>query len=162
MLKTLINVSVFIYIIVLALSACNKSFHLNSEHLFEGAVVHKVLTVQGPEGIGIPEATAYWNEFLGKEAIQTNAGKFPVYITLKDEFKSDYNFAHGLSSTYPTHCSVEIKKLDIEASRRVLIHEIGHCIGFNHSTNPKSVMYPYVLKGQIITDEMLEIIKKAP
>lgn len=36
--------------------------------------------------------------------------------------------------------------VDLES---LFIHEIGHCLGYRHSNNYKSVMYPRLLPGQI-------------
>ena len=43
------------------------------------------------------------------------------------------------------------KELDI-----IIRHEIGHALGLKHTQDVKSIMFPYVLIGQSITDEDLK------
>jgi hypothetical protein len=42
----------------------------------------------------------------------------------------------------------------------VEIHELGHVFGFDHSENPKSIMYNISNCGQKITPDMIEIVNK--
>lgn len=43
-------------------------------------------------------------------------------------------------------------------NRVLLIHEIGHIMGFAHSLNSHSVMYPWNAYSQVITDDILETL----
>ncbi|HLC67997.1 MAG TPA: matrixin family metalloprotease [archaeon] len=43
-------------------------------------------------------------------------------------------------------------------NRVLLIHEIGHIMGFDHSDNSHSVMFPYNAYSQVITDDILNTL----
>lgn len=66
----------------------------------------------------------------------------------------------AMAYSYDDHCEIKIKqKVLDEENFALLAHEIGHCIGFNHSTNTESLMYPTVSNDQRITSEILSLIQ---
>jgi predicted small secreted protein len=53
-------------------------------------------------------------------------------------FNNDYNFFYNNGDNNDS--SISYEQYDFES---ILIHEVGHVLGMDHSDNPNSVMYPY-------------------
>lgn len=70
------------------------------------------------------------------------AGRTSANIGVNNIFKSKIDI--GIHSQNGRKFSQE--ELDI-----IIRHEIGHALGLGHDEDKKSIMYPYVLRGQSIT-----------
>lgn len=141
------------------MTSCNS---INAEeHLFEDATIHYGLTVQGDQYLksDIDEAIDFWNKSFGDGFLISNAGKFPAYIQIREDQIVPY--ADGATYRYTDHCLINLKpKNDGYNYSRIIIHEVGHCLGLDHSNNIQSIMFPYLLGDQIITDQIIEIISQ--
>jgi hypothetical protein len=74
--------------------------------------------------------------------------------------------AIGISSDYNSRVLkinrivIDTKKTAKEDKSHVILHEFLHAIGYKvHSIDPKSIMYPYILPGQDLTEQDLTIIR---
>lgn len=75
------------------------------------------------------------------------AGRTSANIGVNNIFKSKIDI--GIHSQNGRKFSQE--ELDI-----IIRHEIGHALGLGHDEDKKSIMYPYVLRGQSITKSDIE------
>jgi len=74
--------------------------------------------------------------------------------------------AIGISSNYNSRVLrinriiIDTKKTGKEDKSHVILHELLHAIGYKvHSIDPKSIMFPYILPGQDLTEQDLTIIR---
>lgn len=105
------------------------------------------------------KAMETWNALLG----------FPLFVevdmklcTNRDiNIKLDENPDRGFSlygrEFFDTWCGCSITVGENAISWQVVAHELGHCIGLDHSTSEESLMYEYANGGKI-TQEMLEVV----
>ena len=146
-------------IIPLVLSSCNEE--VLSENLFQNANIHYGLTVQSVQQISddVQDAIKIWNESFGDGFLITEAGKFPAYINIIDNNELD---ADGLTYRFQTHCLINLKqKQNGYSYSNLIVHEIGHCIGVDHSNNIQSIMFPFILDGQRITEQLVDLLNNS-
>lgn len=67
----------------------------------------------------------------------------------------------GVNKIYKSNIDVGLysangRKFSNEELAIIIKHEIGHSLGLPHSNDKKSIMFPYVLRGQSITDKDIE------
>jgi hypothetical protein len=121
----------------------------------------------------IREAIAYWQDkgFNIKET--KDSTKFNVLIQWIKEFgpeKPNYERIGqalifvaqiGLGSS---SCNNDWRPFDYETIVKIATHELGHILGFSHSSDPNDIMYPYTktkfeydynFKSKIRTGELL-------
>lgn len=145
-LAKVISSALFIFIL-----SCNKPTEI--ETLPVTPPVYKGLTVQGEHTEIIDEAIQFWNNSFGEGFLTKDAGKYPAYVVIVDNLELDVS---GLAYKYDDHCLVKLKK----KMAKLLIHELGHCMGLGHSNVTHSIMFPYILGNQEITQKTIEIINQ--
>ena len=105
----------------------------------------------------------YWNKFADKLLFSETSGDGDIVIQFKwmetcGETRNGFEVIGCAIPSESGFCPIEIKPT--RASVQVLTHEMGHCLGFDHSPNPESLMFfmviPYV--SQSFTTAMLEKI----
>lgn len=115
----------------------------------------------------IGTAMDFWNEAAGRELLVTapNEG-FPIIIDWVDRL-TEVEGADPRTAAYSwrrsNECWIELKKKEnrLEYDEiAILIHEIGHCIGFSHSPNPHSFMYERINPNQSFTSEIIQLLNE--
>lgn len=105
----------------------------------------------------------FWNDALGYELFKYNCQGYPVTFEFVDQFdeeaEKEHHSAIALYNTDKCHITTRIQ----DESHRydaamVMAHELGHCIGFMHSTNSQSIMAPMVTSTHYITTELVRLI----
>lgn len=93
-----------------------------------------------------------------------NAPGWPILIeVVSDDTSLQIGDVNADAVAIPTKsgCVIKIKLAQVQLSNfEILAHEIGHCVGFGHSTNPQSLMYYKVGYNQTITSDMIRLIRQ--
>lgn len=124
-------------------------------------------------------AFAEWTRLTNKKFVfhyvsSPNVAKIDVYFVKKIDTMNQRNLdrAIGLTkgtgtNTRITHAVIYIadltqdgRKLNRDEIYTVMLHEIGHAIGLEHSNDPESVMFPGVNVIQEISKKDLNTLKR--
>jgi hypothetical protein len=116
-------------------------------------------SVTGLSTGAIDSAIKDWNDAVGREFISRKPGGFPIVIQWVPVLVEmlDEPLANAYAQRYLDHCDVFMKEIDNNArygydERMVVAHELGHCIGFDHSNNEKSLMHKPIYQDSITTE----------
>lgn len=159
-------------IIVLLLSGCaSKPFIVDAptgtEHKKEGAIIYPSYVMTPKNALGAGEQEAFidpsikaWNKAMGFELIKKSGSGYPITAVYVETLPAKNESADAIAYRRIDRCDVYVKHkfwsngLDIN----LIIHEIGHCIGFEHSTYQPSIMWPEVDYTKLITTELRRMI----
>lgn len=160
--------------------SCNKNFHYeiiqaspDSERLFTYVErVEPFYSVYSDSNSVVNAAIDVWNNAAGRELITRNTGGFPITINWVSDL-IDLNNPNGIleqGTSALSYRGLEDCKIDMLSCGQgncyleleVMIHELGHCIGFAHSINPNSIMYRTIIPDQNITTAIIDIINQEP
>jgi hypothetical protein len=162
-------------LILLILSSCGSaqkkapvSAPIGSEVLFSYvAHTEHSYSVYGLSNGLINGAMQAWNDALGRNILTRTPGSFPITIQWAEDLTEvrDTPLASAYAKRFLDRCEVYMKVIPNTArygydELGVLTHELGHCIGFDHSSNEKSIMYYKVGEDASITTEQIRIINQ--
>lgn len=121
--------------------------------------IEKAYQVKNPQNRELQLAVEIWNIVAEKELVSFDKAGFPITITYVDELPDpELNKTKaGYAFREKDHCKIYVK--NISAYSIILAHEIGHCIGFAHSTVEKSLMAPIVSMLSQMTSELRRLIQ---
>ncbi len=140
---------------------------IGSEHKKEGAIIYPSYVMKQKNSLGAGEQEAFidpsikaWNKAMGFELIKKSGSGYPITAVYVETLPALNENADAIAFRRVSGCDVYVKHkfwsngLDIN----LIIHEIGHCIGFDHSTYQPSIMWPEVNYTKMITTELKRII----
>jgi len=83
-----------------------------------------------------------------KKLFNSTVNTYNQSVDAKQQTQEDF------AGVYFSDRRIEIYQfLNTDELRSVLIHELGHALGFEHSANPHSIMYYEAQPGQVLTDD---------
>jgi hypothetical protein len=103
------------------------------------------------------DAINQWNAGTGMKAFELSNGIAPpfVMITIVQDVPGP---DQGYAVLYPDRCAIDIEGVMMHRWW-LMMHEMGHCLGFDHSSNPTSMMYKNTNYKSEITPEIIEILE---
>lgn len=161
------------FLILISLCGCGEavkrqpiSAAIGSEKLFPFVKrVEASHSIIGDDTGVLNTAIDAWNDAVGRPLITRDPGGFPIQVSWVDriDVENISPEAAAYARRFKEYCDISIKKID--NSQRyfydeitILIHELGHCIGFMHSENKESIMHEYVYPDSWITTEAVRMI----
>lgn len=164
-----------ILLIFLFFSGCaSKPFIIESpvgsEHRKEGSIIYPSYVMKPKTSLGAGEQEAFidpsiraWNKAMGFELIKKSGVGYPITAVYVETLPAKNETADAIAYRRVSGCDVYVKHkfesngLDVN----LIIHEIGHCIGFDHATYQPSIMWPEVDYTKMVTTELRRIILEA-
>lgn len=118
----------------------------------------------------IERAMALWNESLGDTRFigldspskednpfrDENAARSAILVYITDDQKPQ-GLAQYLSLYGPCACAISMLPEAANVSL-LLAHELGHCLGLNHTNEPGSIMEAYVDSDAFISQENIDLV----
>lgn len=155
--------------LLISLSACNSQFTYD---VIDAPIGSETLRYAVPEAISIPSnvlsikiAADNWNTVLGRTLFCTDCNGYPVEVEFVDALEEitahDEKDHAAITYHLEDKCVIYFKNHSTEfryEELEVAIHELGHCIGFKHSTFEKSLMYAILGGDRHFTSELIRLV----
>lgn len=101
------------------------------------------------------KALEFWNKKFPGMFEASYAGD--IYIHYSDNEVAEGKDGRALWSEVPALIYIRPRTRD---SWPLIAHELGHCLGLQHTKNPSSIMYPMTYSHQKITEEIISVLRK--
>lgn len=130
-----------LFLILLLLSGCGEWTQQDNSFTpnYDTAPIHVQKGLLGTEA-----AVHFWNGNAGQEVFVLADDGIP--IELDPSLLPDHN---GHSSFNHNECVVKVAY----DSWNIIAHELGHCLGFGHSTDDKSIMFWWTPSDGILNED---------
>lgn len=160
------EIFMFIFASLLATTA-----HANVERLPWVTIKeqYKVYYEEGLTKQEVQDAMGVWNNAVGNDfmIMVEEEDNYPnIVIGVSPVFGSTL-FQNALAVAFPIRsdtCMILIDVPFIKASgydvKKILSHEIGHCLGYSHTEDPGDLMFFAYNEGQELSKEMATLTKK--
>lgn len=157
-----------IFIVLVSLSSCNDTFQYE---ILSSPVGSEILNYPVPNQLSIPEgiesvrvAANNWNKAVGRQLFCTKCDAYPIKIEFVDDLRSitgkDEKDHAAITMRKPNECLIYFRNHSsqfIYSELAVAIHELGHCVGFGHSTFKPSIMNAEIVDDTFFTTEIVRI-----
>ena len=158
-----------ILIVLVSLSSCNDTFQYE---IIPAPVGSEVLNYPVPNQLSIPEgiesvrvAANNWNNAVGRELFCTKCDAYPIKIEFVEDLRSitgkDELDHAAIAMRKSTECLIYFRNHSSEfiySELAVATHELGHCMGFGHSTFKNSIMHAQIENDTYFTWELVRIV----
>ena len=133
------------------------------KEFYEGnGIVKNYAIVSTEQHAGIEKAESAWAAIAGREILGTARSdhQISVNFVLQSEMEDPAWTGQARFPVDQRHCVVKIKKLASgEYAWALFAHELGHCIGFGHSTDTVSIMNHKYSNAQF-TPDLIELFRE--
>ena len=107
----------------------------------------------------LEQAMAEWNVVVGRVVFSPLRGERPILVHMVQDGYLEGNRIG--QATVATDGCVILIEASYWHNTDIFTHELGHCMGFDHTKNDKnSIMYPDYTPGQTINDNLKTVLKK--
>ena len=157
-----------ILIVLVSISSCNSQFQYeiieapsSSEQLMYPVPIQLSIS-NSVESINI--AANNWNKALGRKLFCDNCDGYPVIVEFVDDLSSitgkDELDHAAITMRKTNECLIYFRNHSsqfVYSELAIAIHELGHCVGFGHSTFKPSIMHAVIEDDTYFTSEIVRI-----
>ncbi len=170
--KNKLKIMSHVFIVLVSFVACNSQFQFD---IIEAPIGSEILKYEVPLKLSIPEgfesiriAANNWNTVLGRELFCKDCEGYPVEVRFVDSLEEithhdELNHA-AITLHEESRCLIYFRNHSDSfhyEELQVATHELGHCVGFQHSTFERSLMYPILGNDINFTTEIVRLTNGA-
>ncbi len=106
---------------------------------------------------GLPDAAKEWNEDTGVELFVADEQEPNIEVMVGEKKVPDGNNAYSYFGN--DYCHIYFRSSSLMENKNLFMHELGHCLGFGHSSNSNAIMAHHIISNMQITLDEIEIIR---